>query len=251
MGFIYKITNRVNGKIYIGQTMKTVEGRFSEHIRTAKNKGTKNVYALHHAIRKHGADAFTVETLGEYPEDRLDEMEIYYIAKYNSFKPNGYNITEGGCGTRGYKHTEETRKFLTQNLYKRWNNMTPEEYEEACRKRSEALKGLPKSKEHRQKMSEIASQRTGEKNAFYGKTHTEETRRKIGEASKGRKSVRNIPIKCVKDGVSKEFNSYMEASLWLIANGYTKSKNRTSVTTTIKEGIECGGKRYGFNWYLV
>jgi len=88
-GFIYKITNKVNGKSYIGQTRNSVEFRWRQH------KNNKSGYALHYAIRKYGADNFEVETLEECDVSKLDEREIYYIDKYNTFT-NGYNLNKGG-----------------------------------------------------------------------------------------------------------------------------------------------------------
>lgn len=92
-GFIYKITNKVNGKSYIGQTRYTVEFRWRQH----KNK--KDDSHFHLAIQKYGADNFTVETLEECEVENLDSREIFYIAKYNTFM-EGYNTTIGGGGKR-------------------------------------------------------------------------------------------------------------------------------------------------------
>ena len=88
-GYIYKITNKVNGKSYIGQTRNSVEFRWRQH------KNNKNGYALHAAIRKYGAENFEVETLEKCDISRLDEREIYYIDKYDTFN-NGYNLSKGG-----------------------------------------------------------------------------------------------------------------------------------------------------------
>ena len=200
-------------------------------------------------MNKYGIENFTVETIGEFPTEELNEKEIYYIKKFNSKKPNGYNIVDGGVGVRGYKHDERSCKNMSKAQKLRWENMTKEEYEEECKKRSEWLTGKPKTEEHKKKLSELAKQRTGDKNPFYGRHHSEETKAILKERSTGRKSVRNIPIKCVDGDFTKEFNSYMDASLWLMDNGYTKSKNRTSVTSTIKESITGGNKRYGFYWF--
>lgn len=250
MGYIYKITNKINGKIYIGQTVQAVEKRFISHVSAAKSKYTRNKYAIHHAISKYGEDAFDVEVLGEYPEELLDEMESFFIREYNSLKPNGYNLTDGGCGTRGYKHTEETRAFLTQNLHKRWREMTDEEYAEACKKRSEVLKGVPKSAEHRRKLSEVAKRRTGEKNPFYGRKHTEETKRRIAEKAKGRDNGMGKPVKGISADLEISFRSINMAAVWLMENGYTKSKNPCSIVGTIQESVKGGCVRYGFKWFL-
>lgn len=92
-GFIYKITNKVNGKSYIGQTRYTVEFRWRQHIHKKDNT------YFHNAIQKYGEDNFIVETLEECNYENLNSREIYYIAKYNTFK-EGYNLTIGGDGNR-------------------------------------------------------------------------------------------------------------------------------------------------------
>lgn len=92
-GFIYKITNKVNGKVYIGQTRYTVEFRWRQHIHKKDNTH------FHNAIRKYGVDNFIVETLEECDYKDLNSKEIFYIAKYDSFK-KGYNSTLGGDGNR-------------------------------------------------------------------------------------------------------------------------------------------------------
>ena len=88
-GFIYKITNKVNGKSYIGQTRKSVEFRWRQH------KNSRDCYDLHKAIREYGESNFEVTTLKECDYSELDKWEIYYISQYNTFK-DGYNMTKGG-----------------------------------------------------------------------------------------------------------------------------------------------------------
>lgn len=92
-GYIYKITNKVNGKSYIGQTRYTIEFRWRQHIHKKDNT------YFHNAIKKYGVDNFIVEKLEECNIEDLNEREIYYIAKYNTFK-DGYNLTIGGDGNR-------------------------------------------------------------------------------------------------------------------------------------------------------
>lgn len=88
---IYKITNLVNGKIYIGQSIHP-NRRWIEHKQAAMN-GIDD-YPIHLAIRKYGKDNFIFEIL-EWTSD-YDNEEIKLIALYNSLIPNGYNIREGG-----------------------------------------------------------------------------------------------------------------------------------------------------------
>lgn len=92
-GIIYKITNKVNGKSYIGQTRYTLEFRWRQHLHKKDNT------YFHNAIRKYGSDNFQLEVLEECPYSSLNEREIFYIAKYNTLK-DGYNLTLGGSGNR-------------------------------------------------------------------------------------------------------------------------------------------------------
>lgn len=92
-GIIYKITNKVNSKSYIGQTRYTLEFRWKQHIHKQDNT------YFHNAIRKYGADSFTREILEECNIEDLNSREIFYIAKFDTFN-SGYNLTIGGDGNR-------------------------------------------------------------------------------------------------------------------------------------------------------
>ena len=92
MGYIYKITNKTNKKCYIGQTrQQDVATRWKEH-RKKKN----GCPILKKAIEKYGLKNFTFEIVIICFDDDLDKFEIEYIKKFNSLKPNGYNVSEGG-----------------------------------------------------------------------------------------------------------------------------------------------------------
>lgn len=94
---IYIIKNNINNKVYIGQSLNP-EKRFKEHCYFRKDR---NNSLITNAIHKYGKEHFWFELLEENIED-FDEKEIFYISKYNSIKPNGYNIEVGGnsgnCG---------------------------------------------------------------------------------------------------------------------------------------------------------
>lgn len=94
MGYIYKIQNNINNKVYIGQTIKPVEKRFQQH-RNNYNKPYFAHLSLYKAFRKYGIDNFSFETIEEIPNEKLDEREKYWIGYYNSYK-DGYNSTLGG-----------------------------------------------------------------------------------------------------------------------------------------------------------
>lgn len=96
MGLIYKITNKVNNKSYIGQTTQTLEKRWKKHL----NQLNDNTY-FHRAIKKYGANNFLKEILEDNIfNEKLDEREIYWIAKEGTYIDNGgYNLTVGGKST--------------------------------------------------------------------------------------------------------------------------------------------------------
>ena len=96
-GRVYIIKNKVNNKVYIGQTKLSVEERWKYHKRASRDKN-KIQYKFYKAINEIGIDNFYYEILeNNILEEKLEEKEVYYISLYNSFK-NGYNSTPGGKG---------------------------------------------------------------------------------------------------------------------------------------------------------
>ena len=118
--------------------------------------------------------------------NHLNQMEIFYIKKYDP----QFNFTEGGDGVSGFRHSEETRKKISESQKGENNPMYGKKHSEESRKKiSEALKGenhpmygKTHSEETKKKMSEAQK---GENNPMYGKTHSEEARKKISESQKG------------------------------------------------------------------
>lgn len=102
---IYIIKNSVNNKVYIGQS-KDAAQRWLGHIYDARyrKKHRKKMQVIQKAMMKYGIEKFHYEVL-EYQVDNADEREIYWIQRYNSVIPNGYNVAPGGksCGT-GLSH---------------------------------------------------------------------------------------------------------------------------------------------------
>ena len=123
MGFIYKITNVLTKKCYIGETLKSnPELRWNEH----KRKIEKGIGcpALQDAVRKYGIENFRFEVLIIcFDEDRY-RFEIEYIQKYNSMVPNGYNLTKGGegGGFYGKKHSANVRQRISETCIRNYQN---------------------------------------------------------------------------------------------------------------------------------
>ena len=117
---VYKITNRGNGKIYIGQTKASLSRRWKEHVKSKDNA------IFHQAIRKYGAECFTVEQIDVAASiEELDAKEKYWIAYYGSMdRSKGYNMTEGGrSGAVDMKRSDITRQRIADAIRgsKHWN----------------------------------------------------------------------------------------------------------------------------------
>ena len=97
MSYIYKITNNINGKLYVGKTNNIIENRFQEHIRDSRKQREEN-RPLYNAMNKYGIENFSIEKIEECDYSLVDEREKYWIEYYGSFK-NGYNATKGGDGS--------------------------------------------------------------------------------------------------------------------------------------------------------
>lgn len=112
-GYIYKCTNTINNKVYIGQTTNLKE-RIRTHIKDSKKENVKCVF--HKALSKYGINNFKWEVIAECDALLLNDKEIQMIKKYKSYYLNipqtGYNMTEDCNQGRGYKHTEEAKASL-------------------------------------------------------------------------------------------------------------------------------------------
>ena len=142
MGYIYKITNTVSGKMYVGETKEEdVERRWKQHKNTIKHG--RGCPALQDAVRKYGWNVFKFEIVVICFDENRYAMEQYYIKKYNTLTPNGYNITLGGVGGGfvGKKHTPETLAKIKESLAK-FKEENPNHFETYKEKLSQSLKKL-------------------------------------------------------------------------------------------------------------
>lgn len=121
---IYKVTNKSNGKLYIGQTSRGVEKRKSAHIRNSFNENALDYdCAFHRAIRKYGPENFIWEVVGICNTvSESNEAEVELIAEYNSCHGIGYNSNEGGGSNLGFKHSEEAKDRIRRAIIERGNS---------------------------------------------------------------------------------------------------------------------------------
>lgn len=103
MGIIYKITNTINNKEYIGQTTRNIAERWREH--KAKSNPSDGTY-LHNAIAKYGHENFTIEEIDNCADSLLNDKEAEWIIIADTYYPNGYNLTSGGEGNPKVDHNK-------------------------------------------------------------------------------------------------------------------------------------------------
>lgn len=212
-GVIYKLTNLINGKIYVGKTIQPLKRRLARHQRTKSMIGN--------AIRKYGWEKFKVEIIDVCNNlEQLNDREKYWIAMLKCLYPNGYNHTRGGDGgatTTGRKHTEETKRQMSISR-KKYFAEHPEALvnlsvknkgktlTDTCKANiSLANRGRKHTPESRANMSEGQRRRyenpiEHQKKSAEQKKRFEnpEERRKMAEASRGRKQKPDAKIKLSK-----------------------------------------------------
>ena len=226
---IYKVTNLLNNKIYVGQTHKTLEYRKQQHLNTAKRgKGSR----FHEALRKYGFENFKFEILEDNIEtiEDLNNRERYWISYYNSYM-HGYNSTKGGDDNPMFNDISFARH-------------------------SSKVKSIEWRQEHSRIMKDIVA-----KNGF-----TEEHRRKISQKLKGNQhfkghkrtpesiaaTVRGLvkTVYCVNTNNCKlqEFSSVRDASSWWYHNGYDTVKDEYSLCDMIKRSSKNNEFIHGIKW---
>jgi len=207
---IYKITSPTN-KIYIGQTINAKK-RFSAY----RKKNCKKQIKLFNSIIKYGWENHLFEIIHECNESVLNELEVYYINKFNSFNTkNGLNLLSGG---NHFKASDETKEKMSNASKGNTKWLGKKHTDESKIKMSLSQKGRKTSDEAKEKMSKIRKGRTAwnkgikhteetkikmrisapkthslehivnNRNAQKGKKHTEESKLKISAAHKGMKT---------------------------------------------------------------
>ena len=247
MGCIYIIKNTINDKVYIGQTVKTMEERWREHVYNARPDGRAQLIYL--AMRKYGVENFYVEELHHIQDgESLDELEIKYIAQFNSITPNGYNVLAGGSKFIGdHPMRRPEIKQLFSERFK--GDKNPAKRPEVREKIRQSSFGKIISAETRQKMSK--------NNGRYwsGKHLSDETRAKIsqnhgcrgkfGGLNPNSKAVQRLDKNTLE--VLEEYDSLATAGKWVQEN-----INPQASWTNISK--VCHGHQktaFGYVWRMV
>lgn len=263
---IYKVTHTTTGKVYIGQTVRTLAKRKAEHLNAANNYSeTKRPMLIHAVIRIHGSGEFTwevIETCSSLAE--LNEREKHHIAKQNSLVPFGYNQTTGGYmdGSMAVDVRAKIAASMVRNhedpeyranLYAKLKGRTPpnkgKPMNEAQKAKVSAAKkafyadpsyvnpnlGTKRNAEQRAriKASIAGKQLTGEAWAESHKDqYTLEVRAKMRAAKVGKKPANTKQVRCIE--TSQVFNGLTEASKAL-------GVNRQSIYKQIKGELQAAG----------
>lgn len=235
MHYLYRITNQLNGKIYIGQTQNPTR-RWSSHKSSAKKEAYNKVIAQ--AFRKHGIINFSYEIIAMCKtQEDTDSTEVELIKQYDSLTTgHGYNVKPGGDVVSGWHHSEETRKKISESNMgkempphtKEWKNnmsaiMTGREITWAD-KISAAQIGKEISEEARHKMS---LSKIGSNHPNYGKQLSDEIKEKISSSLIGKvvseetkkKNSDSHKGKSPSEETRKKVSLSMKSKTWKLVDG--------------------------------
>jgi group I intron endonuclease len=253
---VYRITNSINGKIYIGITTNTLAVRRRGHKASSKSSRYKNVH-LYNAIRKYGFDNFIFEELAYcFDLESLNNTEIMLIKFFNSTNPEvGYNLASGGLVS---KATERSRKVSSERTKKLWEN---KEFREKMkkvalengqrlrkiRKGSNLWSTLTEEQKQQARLNRIgkyvgSSHHSYGKGPNYGKKLSDEHKKKIGlnhlgntHAGVGGDHFAAKKVMCIETG--EVFNSVSEAK-----QKYSKG----NIHKAARQGTTSMGKRWKY-----
>lgn len=226
---IYKITNLVTNKIYIGQTVSSLEKRWGQHWSDMRSKGI-----LRKAITKYGKNNFKIEQIDSANSmDELNQKELEWISKLDSRNPSiGYNLMLGG---KNSKHDERSKKHMSE-VMKIKSHMIGKKGAQHPRY------GVPHSEETKCKLKEYYSKNAGSNK---GKKFSEETKLKISKANTGKVTSQQTKDKIseAQKGIKKPNSSitrnkieeYKLSRGWKIATHLVKKKLIEEVVTLLKK----------------
>jgi group I intron endonuclease len=242
MGYIYLITNTVNGKKYVGQTIcDDIKKRWDSHKKMRKDVLGRYIYS---AYEKYGIDKFKFQIICICFDEDANEYEKEYIKKFNTLVPNGYNLKEGG---KNSKHHPETLKKMSESLTGRKKPPMTEIQRKAL---SERMKGVgnhnfgkPMSEEQKKKISET---RKNQKHNYIPLSE-EGRKRQLEGLAKGREYMCNA---------FKKVGQY--DSNWNLINTFTNISEASRTTQVYRTTIgnvcrKIGSYKTagGYNWKYI
>lgn len=236
MACIYVLRNKINGKLYVGQSVNSATRRFQSHRSTLKrlqNSGEKrgrNWSRLYCAMDKYGVENFEIIEELECSIEDMDTLEIAKIIELNTIT-SGYNVATGGSGGKVKFRSDEFKAKVSAGLREAWasgkfaNKKTVEFTQEIREKISAAAKGKPKSEETKQKMSESAKlfgeQRSalmsGENNPNFGKKRPDNVRQAIRLAQSNPIVVEDISYRSQKEAA--EYHGVQQSKIKAYVDG--------------------------------
>ncbi len=185
-GYIYKITNQINKKEYVGCTITTLKKRFEEHAWRCIKSDSNTKFC--NSIRKYGIENFKIELIEECCVNNIYEREKYYIDIFETYE-KGLNSTVGGEGCLGYIHSPEIRIKISEAV-KNGNSHKGKTYEELYGDKAEEEKekrrlsvknGWDNLLENKRKERTKKIQETRQKKSKYGVELVSEIKNKIKE----------------------------------------------------------------------
>jgi group I intron endonuclease len=263
MGYLYKITNKVDNKSYIGATIQhNYNDRWRKHINCLKYK--EGCPLLKNAMKKYGTNQFEFKILIICFDDDVVKYEKEYIKKYNTLSPNGYNLLNGGQlgdGFVGHKHTTETIHKIKQKV-REFRENNPNYFETYREKLKQSMMNVDRS--YFIKNSEKFKKAMEERRKKYatmekGKITSEETKKKI---SKGLKSyyqnnkgnIKNKQIEAIKIALSKPISQYTKDNILVKEYCSIAEAHRTSGVKKSNIQMVLSGKNKtagGFIWKYI
>ena len=158
---VYKITNKINGKIYIGQTIQGLSKRWNGHVHNNASNS-----AISSAIKKYGSENFTIESLVEcFSVEEMNQNERFFIKALDTIAPNGYNLKPGGA--QGGPLSEASKLKISMTKKGKPSNRLGWHHSEASNlKNSIAHLGRKMSDDSKQKLSKTNTGKTKPKIAI-------------------------------------------------------------------------------------
>lgn len=172
INYIYILQNKINLKVYVGKTHDP-EGRYKAHLYTANGNTIYNKYLIHKAINKYGKDNFSFQIIEEYENEQESlDAECFWIEFFQSDvnrfgNEYGYNLTAGGDGISGLKHSQEAKdKVSKANTGRIFSQKTREQMRKSHTGKPSSMLGHQQTDNQKRLQSQMVS---GEKNYFYDK----------------------------------------------------------------------------------